>query len=601
MVAPEIVRRAERLAGAPNEEFVLATDGRLRWRGEIVGEIAEGDALLRPRVLILADDSLTGPALESVQERLGLWLRHAVNTQLEPIVALAEPADLEGTARGLAFRLSENLGILPRAAVSDEVKGLNQDVRATLRKHGIKFGAHHIYLPATLKPAPRELAIILWALKHGGVRQPGVSDLPHRVLSGRTSFDIDPAIDPRLYEIAGFKVAGKRAVRVDILERLADIIRPLIALDASTHAGELPPGAAEGNGFRVTVEMTSLLGCAGDEFASILTGLGYRLRRTPKPTAPAAAETAPEETGGDPAASGPADAAAAAGEASPDDATSAGATENAAPDAGGVDAAAPEERVPDADAPDGGSPDERAQDEGVPQPDAVGVVAAAQTPELLDAAPAGADQTADDATRDGAGEASAAAAETQLHAAGPAAEALAAAEQSEVMPAAVVEQVATAGDDDAAAPVSPPTAQFDEVWFPGGRRQQERRQHAGPRRSQRAADGANAEARPHRPSERHRGRPTRPVGTEDASAVPSDASAPPAADTGSGGKPRFERQRGPKRGKFGDRPARDVGSDSGRDSTFERPQRPQRPHREPAFDPDSPFAALAALRDRKPE
>src|SRR5690606_34682404 len=128
-----------------------------------------------------------------------------------------------------------------------------------------KFGAYHIYLPLSLKPAPRELALILFALKNGGVRQPGVTDIPHIVLSGRTSFLVDPEVDPRLYEIAGFKVAGKRAVRIDILERLADIIRPLIAIDPSRFQGEVPNGAAEGNGFRVTVEMTSLLGCSGED------------------------------------------------------------------------------------------------------------------------------------------------------------------------------------------------------------------------------------------------------------------------------------------------------------------------------------------------
>src|SRR5688572_3475532 len=286
VVAPEIGKRAERLAGAPNEEFVLSTDGYVRWRGEVVANLSEGDTLLAPRLIVLADESLTGPALERVQERLALWLRHGINTVLEPIVALAEPADLEGAARGIAFQLSENLGLLPRSAVAEEVKGLDQDVRGKMRKLGVKFGAYHIYVPASLKPAPRELAIVLYALKHGGVRQPGVSDLPQIVLSGRTSFVIDPEVNPRLYEVAGFKVAGNRAVRVDILERLADIIRPLIALDASRHEGELPKGAAPGNGFRVTVEMTSLLGTAGEDFASILTSLGYRLRRVPKADVP---------------------------------------------------------------------------------------------------------------------------------------------------------------------------------------------------------------------------------------------------------------------------------------------------------------------------
>ncbi|MEQ1769858.1 MAG: helicase, partial [Devosia sp.] len=268
------------------EEFVLSTDGTLRWRGEVVASLAEGDNIYLPRLILLADESLSGPDLDRVQDRLNLWLRHHVNTVLAPVLALEAPTDIEGAARGVAYRLYENLGLLPRGAVSEEVKGLDQDVRAKLRKLGVKFGAYHIYVPLALKPGPRELALILFALKNGGVRQPGVSELPHTVLSGRTSFQVDPEISTRLYEVAGFKVAGKRAVRIDILERLADIIRPLIALDPKTHQGTVPAGAAEANGFRVTVEMTSLLGTAGEDFASILTSLGYRVRRTPKVAQP---------------------------------------------------------------------------------------------------------------------------------------------------------------------------------------------------------------------------------------------------------------------------------------------------------------------------
>jgi ATP-dependent RNA helicase SUPV3L1/SUV3 len=304
-VAPEIRNRALRLATAPNEEIVLATDGYVRWRGDIIAELVEGDTIFAPRLLVLADESLTGPELEGVQERLNLWLRHHVNTQLEQILALREPAELEGAARGVAFQLSEHFGLMPRTAIAEEVKGLDQDVRGKMRKLGVKFGAYHIYVPQSLKPAPRELALILWALKNGGIRQPGVADLPHLVLSGRTSFEINPEVDPKLYEIAGFKVAGNRAVRVDILERLADIIRPLIALDPTRVEGEPPAGAAEKNGFRVTVEMTSLLGCAGEDFSSILKSLGYRVQRTPivveapeataAPTDGTAPEAAPQE------------------------------------------------------------------------------------------------------------------------------------------------------------------------------------------------------------------------------------------------------------------------------------------------------------------
>jgi len=300
-IAPEIHHRAQRLIAAPNEQIILASDGFLRWKGEIIAEIVAGDDLFAPNIVVLSDESLDGGELGQVLERLLLWLRHMINTQLEQILALREPVELSGSARGVAFRLAENFGILARNQVAQEVKGLDQEVRAKMRRLGVRFGAYHIYLPQSLKPAPRELALILYALKNGGLRQPGVGDIPAIVLSGRTSFETDPEVNQSLYEIAGFKVAGKRAVRVDILERLADIIRPLISFDPARSQGEAPDGAAERNGFRVTVQMTSLLGCAGEDFSSILKSLGYRVERKQieKPPAETATGEASETATGD--------------------------------------------------------------------------------------------------------------------------------------------------------------------------------------------------------------------------------------------------------------------------------------------------------------
>ncbi len=90
-------------------------------------------------------------------------------------------------ARGIAFQLVEALGVLERQKVAEEVKGLDQPARATLRKYGVRFGAYHIYLPALLKPAPRALATQLWALKHEGPDAKGLDELQHLAASGRTS------------------------------------------------------------------------------------------------------------------------------------------------------------------------------------------------------------------------------------------------------------------------------------------------------------------------------------------------------------------------------------------------------------------------------
>jgi ATP-dependent RNA helicase SUPV3L1/SUV3 len=121
-------------------------------------------------------------------------------------------------------------------------------------------------------------------LKHGGLENlKGLDEVPHLAASGRTSFTADPDISKGFYRAAGFRVCGERVVRVDILERLADLIRPASAYRPGATPGEPPAGAADGEAFVVTVAMTSLTGCAGEAFASILRSLGYQSTQRPGP------------------------------------------------------------------------------------------------------------------------------------------------------------------------------------------------------------------------------------------------------------------------------------------------------------------------------
>ncbi|MEP0453878.1 MAG: helicase, partial [Roseibium sp.] len=288
----------DKLSRSENADFILTADGAIRWRGEAVAKVAAGEEVLTPSVLLLADEYLTGPAREKVQQRLDLWINAQIETLLKPLVDLKSSEGLEGLARGVAFRIVEGLGILERQEASDEIRQLDQDMRASLRKHGVRFGAYNIYVPALLKPAPSQLLSQLWALKHGALDMNGLSDLPQLSASGRTSIPVDETIDKALYKVVGFRVCGPRAVRVDILERLADLIRPLVAwkpLDAEVSP---PEGAiAQGGGFTVTVAMTSLLGCAGEDFTAILKSLGYRLetKEVERPVAPKAEEATKSE------------------------------------------------------------------------------------------------------------------------------------------------------------------------------------------------------------------------------------------------------------------------------------------------------------------
>lgn len=279
----ELEARAARLSLAADDAIVLANDGIIRWVGEPVGRLVTGEKILSPRIRIIADDTLSAPAREQVEQRLELWLKAHLTRHLGPLLILEDAPDLTGMARGIAFQLAEALGVLDRSKVANEVKTLEQDARAALRKYGIRFGAYHLYLPLLLKPAPRSLASQLWALKHGGLEQSGRDEIAHLALSGRTSIPANKEVSRELYRSAGFHVAGERALRVDILERLADLIRPAIAYRPGVTPGEPPAGAADGDGFVITGAMTSLVGASGADFANVLKALGYGVTTRPGP------------------------------------------------------------------------------------------------------------------------------------------------------------------------------------------------------------------------------------------------------------------------------------------------------------------------------
>src|SRR5438552_4343605 len=176
------------------------------------------------------------------------------------------------------------------------MKDLDQPSRASLRKYGVRFGAYHISLPAVLRPAARALASLLWALKQANVELSALSGAQHLAGSGRTSFPVDKQLDRDAYRVLGYRQCGERAVRVDILERLADLIRPALAW-RETSPGTKPAGAFDGRSFVVTQAMPSLTGSAGEDFSSILRALGYRMdRRPPLPPKPLAVEPAAVET-----------------------------------------------------------------------------------------------------------------------------------------------------------------------------------------------------------------------------------------------------------------------------------------------------------------
>ena len=122
-LAGEIDTRATRLAQAADGQFVLASDGTIRWLGQPVGKLFAAEEILKPRVRIIADEHLTGAPRDAVQARLDLWLKSHIERLLEPLFRLAAAEDITGIARGVAFQLMEALGVLERQKVANGRQG----------------------------------------------------------------------------------------------------------------------------------------------------------------------------------------------------------------------------------------------------------------------------------------------------------------------------------------------------------------------------------------------------------------------------------------------------------------------------------------------
>ncbi|WP_165915045.1 helicase-related protein [Rhizobium sp. PP-F2F-G48] len=568
-LALEFEARAARLHAAGNADLALSSDGLVRWLGDPVARLAPSEHIMRPRVILLADEQLQGAARDHVAARIERYVNHHIATVLKPLDDLSRAEDLQGLAKGLAFQLVESLGVLFRRDVAEDVKSLDQEARASIRRHGIRFGAYHIFMPALLKPAPAELITLLWALKNDGLDKPGYGELIPVLAAGRTSIVTDPSYERMFYKLAGFRFLGKRAVRIDILERLADLIRPLLQWKPGTTAR--PDGAYDGRRFTTTTAMLSILGATPDDMEEILKGLGYR-----------ADSVKPEEAAAFLGAQAPA-----------------------------TSAAAPKVETSEAETETTETSDTEASDtEG-------------ETAPTADAATA--DDTSDATTEEAADVSASAEAEVQAPAAKPeaASDAPVATDEPTAENAPVSEPVAETAP--AAADSAPSDAVVGDVaeaevkpvllWRPGGRSDNQRQGDRRPgQREARSGDrrggnrpgqdrAASAPSDGAAPSEgRPQGRRDDRDGERKAGGGRADGGRPD-RNRGRDGKP-GEGARSDQKGDRGDRrdrndrpggkPGTGGHGKSQAPATFEaRPPRKDKP-----IDPDSPFAKLAALKEQ---
>lgn len=256
-LAPQFHLRADRFYNAPDTEIDFTEQGGLMWGDAAVGKLTAGADPLKPQVVAFVDDEAGTDVAEKVQRRLQHFIDRKIAALFEPLLTVQRDETLSGLAKGFAFRMVEALGILPRADVANEVKDLDQDARGALRKHGLRFGQYTIFMPLLLKPAPTRLRLVLWGLARG------LDDFPEAPPPGLVTVPTVLDAPQGYHAMCGYHAAGQRAIRIDMLERLADMLR---AQDSRA-------------GFEAIPDMLSITGMTLEQFADLMQGLGYRAER----------------------------------------------------------------------------------------------------------------------------------------------------------------------------------------------------------------------------------------------------------------------------------------------------------------------------------
>ena len=309
----EIERRVQAFVASANAAFQIDDRAVIWWREAAVAQLVKGDSLYVPRAELAASDLLSIDQTQRMQARLVNFLAAHIETVLGRLTILATPdlagqtpakasfpkdsspkdapdqgvvaneipatdlttdsdqpvddavtatadqpvapAALSGAAKGIAYILFERLGSVPAADIAHLSRNMRETDKPLLARLGLRFGVETVYLPEMLKPAQISLRSLLWSL-HNGAFFDGAPPP-----AGRVAIDsIDDV--PDLYWLAiGYRRLGQRVMRVDMVERVAMLVRT----------------AARAGPFKITEEMLSLAGATREVMGMMLLDLGCKL------------------------------------------------------------------------------------------------------------------------------------------------------------------------------------------------------------------------------------------------------------------------------------------------------------------------------------
>jgi ATP-dependent RNA helicase SUPV3L1/SUV3 len=218
----DLPARLQAFTNSPDGELVFDSQLRVCWGGGPVARLLPSGDILAPKVEALPSDLLDGPAREEVRKRAATWVETRIRLGLSELMDARATAELPAGARGIVFQLCENLGVLARRPIEQQLAQLGEEDRKALAKLGVRVGVYSLYFPSMLKPVPIRLRAGLWMIARNR------DTIPPLPAEGRTSMDLPPGSERDFYATIGYLPLGDHAIRADMVERLAAMARQAV-------------------------------------------------------------------------------------------------------------------------------------------------------------------------------------------------------------------------------------------------------------------------------------------------------------------------------------------------------------------------------------
>ena len=259
-LAAELRKRGAELVAATDAELSLSAEPgavpELTWNGLTVATLTAGTTLDRPVVTLDRGlQVLDRTAQGQVRDRLAQWVQADVARRaptLGALAALARDPAASGSLRAVAAALTEVGGIAPRDGFDAMLTPLDGNERRRLRKAGVVIGALDLFDARLFRPAAAQWRAALLAARDGHVVE--------------TLAPTGATVLPVGQGAWGFRRFGPQAVRVDLIERLAQA-----AHDARKGHAPFAPDPA----------LAVSMGLKPETIARLMAQLGFR------PSAPA--------------------------------------------------------------------------------------------------------------------------------------------------------------------------------------------------------------------------------------------------------------------------------------------------------------------------